>query len=327
MRPRFLAPGEAAPGDALVVDSAVAGGALTLSHWQGSPQVPVELVDDTSTGIVLRAARDPARLAPFAVACNDHVDADGLLAVAAACRPDLALAHAPLLTTAAEAGDFTAWAEPAALALMLILHRSVQAGRAEGPGWEQRLYDRVTDELPAILAAAVAPDAGIAATIAGFVTARSRIEDRDGVAIDRLGDLAEIRWRRRGGHAWDQFLAVDADDDLPLHALGGLLPDTCFQLLAEDTGAGIVYALDAPRHSWARTVRRPAVRWPDLARAQGRLDQLDGGRCRWALRPEAQRAGFVCLLASMDAGGDPAPSGLPPATVAAAIREGLRLGR
>ena len=325
MRPRFLAAGETAPADALVVDSAVAGGRLTLSHWQGSPEVAADLADDTSTGIVLRAVRDPARFAGCSVVCNDHVDADGLLAVASACRPEVATLHADQLVGAAEAGDFTAWPEPPGLALMLVLHRLVLAEQAGGAGWEQRCYQRVVDQLPTVIAAAAGAD--IAVAVAGFAAARQRIERRSGIAIDRLGDLAEIRWRRQSGHAWSRFLVVDADDDLPLHALGGLLPDTCFHLLAEDTGAGIVYALDAPRHSWARTVRRPHVRWPNLARARLRLGELELDRCRWVVRPEAQRAGFVCQLASVDAAGDPAPSSLPPATVAAAIREGLRLGR
>jgi hypothetical protein len=327
MRPRYLATGESPPVEALVVDSAVAGGALTLSHWHDSPAVPADIADDTSAGIVLRALRDPARLAPFTLVCNNHVDADGLIAIAAACRPEDALPHATMLIAAAEAGDFTAWADADALALMVALHRLILQETASGTGWEQRCYDRVVDTLPALIAAAAAPDPATAAAVARFRAARQRIEARDGIAIDRLGDLAEIRWRRRAGHAWDQFLAIDAEDDLPLHALGGLLPETCFQLRAEDTGAGIVYALDAPRHSWARTVRRPVVRWPDLSRARLRLEELDRGRCRWVLRPEAQRAGFVCQLASVDGGGDPAPSGLAPATVAAAIREALRLRR
>ncbi len=327
MRPRFLAAGEAAPSDALVVDSAAAGGRLTLSHWQGSPAVAADLADDTSTGILLRAAREPTQLAGFSVVCNDHVDADGLLAAAIACRPELALAHAQLLIGAAEAGDFTCLPKAPSLALMLALHRLVLDEQAAGAGSAQRCYDRVVDSLPDLIATASAPDAALAAAVAGFATARARIVARDGIAIDRLGDLAEIRWTRRDGHAWNDFLVVAANDDLPLHALGGLLSDTCFQLLAEDSGDGITYALDAPRHSWARTVRRPTVRWPDLARARLRLSELDRDRCRWVLRPEAQRAGFVCQLASVDAAGDPAPSGLAPATVAAAIREGLRLGR
>ena len=327
MRPRFLVTGESPPVEALVVDSAVAGGALTLSHWHDSPPIAPDIADDTSAGIVLRALRDPARLAPFTLVCNDHVDADGLIAIAAACRPEVALPHAAMLIAAAEAGDFTAWADADALALMVTLHRLIQQETAGGAGWEQRCYDQMVDSFPALIAAAASPDVATTAVIDRFRAARRRIETRDGVAIDRLGDLAEIRWRRRTVHAWDQFLAVDADDDLPLHALGGLLPDTCFQLRCEDTGAGIVYALDAPRHSWARTVRRPIVRWPDLSRARLRLEELDRGRCRWVLRPEAQRAGFVCQLASVDAAGDPSPSGLAPATVAAAIREALRLRR
>ena len=328
MRPHFIAAGQAVPEDALVVDSAVAGGRLTLSHWHDSPAIPPELADDTSTGILLRAARDQAGSARFAgcrVAANDHVDVDGLFAVASACRPDLALPHAPLLLAASEAGDFSAWAEPPALALMLSMHRLILTEQARGGTWEQRCYERVCDDLPTLIAQP--PAAEVAAAVSAFAQARQRIQGREGVTTDRLGDLAEIRWRRRNGHVWDRFLVTDAADDLPIHALGGLFPDTCFQLLAEDTGNGIVFALDAPRHSWARTVRRPLVPWPDLSRARLRLEELDRGRCRWVVRPEAQRAGFVCQLASVDATGAPAPSGLPPATVAAAIREALRLRR
>lgn len=323
-RPRFLVRGEPLPADALVVDADVRDTAGTvLSHWQGSPPLPPELVDDTSTGILARAARDPARwLRGYAWACNDHIDADGLLALALACRPEL-VAHAELLIGAAEAGDFTAWPGEAGFRLMLRLHQAIRDHRAGGAGWEQRCCEEVVEALPRLIAESTRTDPERDAAVAQVLAARAAIVAGDGIVVGRCGALVTVGWRERLGHAADAFNAVHRPDDCPLAALDGLVPPDAAQLLSADTGNGWRHHCDAPRHSWARTVRRPAFAAPDLAGARVALQDAERADCRWIAGPDARRLGFTCLLAAVDDQERMATSSLPPATVAAAISASL----
>src|SRR5690348_9894513 len=98
----FDAPGP--PGSASC-DGLVAGAALHLSHWAGN-ETPAELKADTSVEIALRFVKSGGAVD---LAVNNHFDADGALAVFTLLRSDAALAHAPLLIAAAEAGDFDEW--------------------------------------------------------------------------------------------------------------------------------------------------------------------------------------------------------------------------
>ncbi len=326
IRPLFLAPDMAPPQRTLAVDCTGSGADAVYSHWRDAPAAPPELADDTSTGILLRAAADSARwLAGFARVANDHIDADGLLAIAVACNPDVALAHAQLLIGAAEAGDFSEWPGEPAFRLMLRVHQVIRDQRQRGSDWQQRSCDAVADDLQALIEQSAQPDAERDAQIAQVVAVRARLAARDGFAIGLLGDLASIAWDRRCGHATDAFTTVHEPDDLPVWALAGLFPDTTFQLLVERRSDGLSYRLDAPRHSWARTVRRPTVAWPDLRRCRTRLQSLEPlTGCRWLAFPESRSAGFVCLLACVDGDGRPGPSGLAATVVESAVREGLR---
>jgi len=324
--PRIIAAGEAVPANALVVDCGLSGGAATYSHWQAAAPCPPELVADTSTGMVVHAALDPQRwLNGFSFACTDHIDADGALALAVACRPDLARDHAAMMVSAAEAGDFQSWPNVAGFRLLLLIHRLLRDEQAAGTMWQQRAATAVVERFAELLTSAVRPDDELDRAIAQATDVRHRLTTQTGFACEILGDLVSIAWQRHLGHAWDQFGDVYRADDLPLWSLGGMFPDTTFQLCAERHDQGTTYVLDAPRHSWARTVQRPTVAWPDLTRAQLRLTGLEQGRCQWVVRPAAQRIGFVCQLASVDAQGQPTGSGLPLPTVASAIREALRL--
>jgi hypothetical protein len=104
---RFVPFGSSAPHGSLAVDAGVTGAAATYSHWQGAQATPAQLLADTSTGILVRAAGDPRRwLDGFPVVCNNHIDADGLLAALFALRPDLAARYGAVAIAAAEAGDF-----------------------------------------------------------------------------------------------------------------------------------------------------------------------------------------------------------------------------
>ena len=315
--PEFIAMGTTAPPHALGVDGAVTGVEAIYSHWQGDHTTPPELAADTSTGMLVRAAADPAHwLEPFETVCNNHIDGDGLLSVLCAARPDLAIAHAPRLIAAATAGDFTMWTGASAFDLLLRVHQLANQVKTTGSGWEQRCLEAVIRAGDQLLTGDW-PDAETR------VAACAMVER----AIDRLADqppvihgrLAVVQWRRRVGHSNDLFSWLDggfAADDLPLPALSTVIPPDCFQLLCEETPEGTLIQLDAPRHSWAKTVDLPTVPWPDLSAVARELAtrEPDAG---WVARPAAGQLGYTCLL------GAPRPSRLAPQQVSEMISPAL----
>jgi hypothetical protein len=322
--PLYVPEGERAPVGALAVDGTVSGAAAVYSHWRDAPEPPRELAADTSTAMALKAAADPRRwLAPYTVVCNNHVDADGLLSVAACCQPERALEHERLLIAAAEAGDFGIWPGEAGFRLMLRLHQLIRDEREGGAGWEQRAHERATNDLSALITESAQPETERDAQVREVREAIRRLSDRDGFAVDTYGRIALIAWKRTRGHHSDSFLAVHQEDDLPVWAIGCAVPEHLFQLLAMEQDGGVVYQLDAPRHSWARTVGRPTVSWPDLSALRERLQQEETGSCRWIDRPLAARIGFVCQLASIDDAGAAAPSRLALGHVLNACRDAL----
>ncbi len=320
MTPLFVPFGTAAPSTAavLAVDGAVAGARAIYSHWQGNHTTPAELSADTSTGMLVQAAYDAPRwLAPFSVACNNHVDADGLLSLLCACRPDLALRHAPLLIAAATAGDFTTWTGESAFRLVVRLHQLIRTEQAGGAGWEQRAMEAVISNADALLASDENSSNGDPLFLernAAVAQVADAIDRLNAAPPQLLGRLAVVTWPRRLGHATDQFLAIAQPDDLPLIALSTVIPPTCFQLLMEQTPEGLRVALDAPRHSWAKTVDLPAISWPDTTHLAASFSALEPS-IGWTARPGAELSGFTCLLASRG------PSRLDPALVAAACAD------
>jgi hypothetical protein len=102
----------AARSDGLLVsvDGAWDQPGLNLSHWPGNT-TPAGLRHDLSTGSALAFARLPAaeraRLAKGCTAiANNHFDTDGVCAVFAVARPELALPRQAMLLETAAAGDF-----------------------------------------------------------------------------------------------------------------------------------------------------------------------------------------------------------------------------
>ncbi len=80
---------------------------LTLSHWPGSPAVPVDVQADLSAEMAFRYLdrREPLH-GDAAVVSNNHFDQDGLVGVFALSHPDEAVARRPILEDVAAAGDF-----------------------------------------------------------------------------------------------------------------------------------------------------------------------------------------------------------------------------
>jgi hypothetical protein len=299
MRPWFLRPGEKTPPHSLVVDCAVEGNAV-YSHWQGAAPTPPSLLADTSTEIVLKAAENPGQwLSDFSYVVNDHLDADGLLAMAVACHPQFALSHRDLLIAAAEAGDFSVWTTEAGFRLMLVLHQHVQTFATSGEGWEQRLCDYCIDHFPALIASAALSDPQRDAQVARVQATMAALQRQQGFHIARTPRLIAVLWQQVHGHT-DSFRVVERADDLPEWALSTVCSAHQFQLLAMKTSTGIIYQLDAPRHSWARTVQRPTIAWPDCTALAQHLQQRESATCQWVTLPISRSNGFVCLLASVD---------------------------
>jgi hypothetical protein len=290
--PRFVSMGETAPAGSLAVDGAVPGAAAIYSHWQGDHTTPEALAADTSTGMLVRAACEEGRwLDGFAVVCNNHIDADGLLSVLCACRPDLARIHAPRLIAAATAGDFTQWTGAVAYDLLLRVHQHIALHQSTGPGWEQRCLDALLTQADELLTGEWPAEDARRAAIAQV---EQSIRSLPSPTLH--GRLAVMRWRQVLGHATDTFLTVFRPDDLPLIALSTCIPPDRFQLLIQETADGCYLQLDAPRHSWARTVDLPTLAWPDCTDVADALAAQEPP-AGWIARPQAAEIGFTCLLA------------------------------
>jgi hypothetical protein len=294
MRPLFLGTGVTIPERTLIVDCDKIGQAC-YSHWRGAVPTPPDIIADTSCEIVLNAARDPQRwLQPFAVVANDHVDADGLLAVAAACRPHDAHKHRTLLIDAAVAGDFSTWTSDSGVRLMLTIHQWMRDAQQTGNSWEQVVMERVVNDFTTLIQTAELPNTErdlqinrIKKTMAGL-----RAKQYETWEHDRLYTIA---YNLQHGHH-DGFCMVEQPDDLPVWALGPFTTPYQFQLLAGKNAAGTVYQLDAPRHSWAHTVHLPTIAWPNFTALAHDLQQREKNMGTWICLPRSRTFGFVCML-------------------------------
>ncbi|GDY12417.1 hypothetical protein LBMAG53_12950 [Planctomycetota bacterium] len=327
---RFVPFGSSAPHGSLAVDAGVAGAAATYSHWQGAQATPPQLLADTSTGILVRAAGDPRRwLDAFPVVCNNHIDADGLLAAIFALRPELVFDHGAVAIAAAEAGDFCEWPGEAGFRLMLRLHqelRNLGDRRPEGT-WEESAYQQIIAEAPRWFAEAAESEPERDAEVARVAETIRRLSARHGFSVHDDGRLLTIAWTAHHGHPSDQFspIAVGRPDDLPVWAIHGAYPGLAksrMQLLAMATPSGTHYRLEGPRHAWARTVDRPAWSAPALIQVAERLQSLEQHAVQWICGASANRLGMTCVLAVANDAGEPAGSSISVAEVIAEISAG-----
>ncbi|MFM2092250.1 MAG: hypothetical protein RLZZ127_2739 [Planctomycetota bacterium] len=304
----------AAPPGSLGVDGTPAGCAALWSHWPGSPEPPVELADDTATGMALRAAADPDRwLAPWRTVVDDHADADGCLALAVCADPATGRRHGALLRSAAECSDFSCWYGPAPLRLVLLVNRLL-AGTGDDAA-RTAAARRIAEDLDGLCRRALAGDAELDRSVAAVEACLERLHDPGATRLRRHGPLLEIRWDGSDRGA-DPFAAPALADGMCAYALSALAPGLPQLLVAEGGGRTRMW-LDAPRHAWARTVRRPAWTAPEpdaLASALAVADP-DGD---WTTGPAARAAGFSCLAVAT---GAPALVGTD---AAAALATGIR---
>lgn len=83
---------------------------LTLSHWPGSPTVPLDLQADLSAQMAFRYLdRVESLHGDAAIVSNNHFDQDGLVSIFALTQPDEAMARRSLLEDLAAAGDFATY--------------------------------------------------------------------------------------------------------------------------------------------------------------------------------------------------------------------------
>jgi hypothetical protein len=122
------------------VDGAWGQPGLNLSHWPGNT-TPRALRHDLSTGIALAFSRlPPEERAALARGCtaiaNNHFDTDGVCAVFAVARPELALPRAARLLATAAAGDFFQVPDDHAFRLECVISNLADARRSP---WRDRL--------------------------------------------------------------------------------------------------------------------------------------------------------------------------------------------
>ena len=146
------------------VDGAFSARGLNLSHWPGNT-TPDELRHDLSTGSALLFAKLPVeerdRLAEGCTEiCNNHVDTDGVLAMFAVARPEIALRFEEQLIQGSTAGDFFFPSDDEAFALDAIvtacLDEKLSPWRAETRDLDENArheYDvrELVERLPSIL--------------------------------------------------------------------------------------------------------------------------------------------------------------------------------
>ena len=116
----------------VVVDGAAQDGTvLTLSHWPNSA-TPDDLLADTSAEIVLRALREPERLAGATAVTNNHPDQDGLMGIWAMVEPEAARDRSDLVIGVATSGDFAVVLDTASrraeAAITALMDRALDAG-------------------------------------------------------------------------------------------------------------------------------------------------------------------------------------------------------
>ena len=273
--------GARAPAGAAACDGVVPGSAIDLSHWEGNATAP-ELKADTSTEIALRFARSGGTVD---LAVNNHFDADGVLAVYALLRSDVAVANAGLLIAAAEVGDFDEWpSDDRGLRLEAALRRMAMLKSDEAA------YTRVMRDLEDVLAnldqreelwgeewralerararlARGEVEASIEGTVAVFVHHRDVTELRGPVLTRAARHLADV-------------LHVDTP--------------TSWLLAFEREGGTWDYRYELARHAWADTVVRPKLRAPSRNATAVALSSACGMPfTSWALKGDLGMTGVL----------------------------------
>ncbi|MDB4997448.1 MAG: hypothetical protein JWM74_4880 [Myxococcaceae bacterium] len=298
---QLIPTGARAPAGAAGCDGVVPGAAIDLSHWEGNTTA-AEYKADTSTEIALRFARSGGTVD---LAVNNHFDADGVLAVYALLRSDVAMANADLLVAAAEVGDFDEWpSDERGLRLEAALRRMAMLKSDEAA------YARVIRELESVVAnldqredlwgeewralerararlARGEVEASIEGSVAVFIHHREVAELRGPVLTRAARHLADV-------------LHVDA-------------PTSWLLAFERDRGTWD-YRYELARHAWADTVVRPKLQAPSRNATAVALSHACGVPfASWALKGDLGMTGVLRTAT---------PVKCTPVEVARALRDG-----
>ncbi len=319
LRPLFLAPDTAPPSDAIGVGGAGGPGRLRLDAT-AVDAAPAAIRADSLAAMALRAVRRSELLTSAQhVACH-ALDADAIAATIILCRPDLAVEHGPALIAAGLYDAFSAWTMEASGRLAMYLRqRTAALDPADDPGAAQNLLDNLVDDLPTLYPISQRPDQARELQIEQICSLRTLLLERPAEAPLRVqhacGFSLIVGLWQHGHHHPDS--GVHVPDDCPTWSLSDVVPETNCRLLVLHHTTGTYYQLDAPPHSWAQTVRKPRVAWPDCRSLAARLGT--GDTAAWLARPQAAVAGRTCLLVTRQADGRPAFSGHDRDRVCAAV--------
>lgn len=314
----------------LSVDGAWGAPGLNLSHWPGQ-KTPPELRHDLSTGCALAFARLPdARQQALARGCtaiaNNHYDTDGVLAIFALARPEVALPQAEFLLQAAAAGDLFRFPSERAFALDVLIGALAEPGSPWEALWGAKsgsekheiLLRELVERLPWILQGGL-EELG-ALWKRELERLRADVESLRGAAKDEIVHLELAVWTGERGF------------DPGRHALFGTSERDRALVLARDAG-GTCARFVLNTTSWFELVSRPPLPRPDLAALAARLNELEGrtpdAPFAWRAQAAASPApelwfGRAELESFAEHNGALAPSRLDPVLIKRAVLDSLR---
>lgn len=258
---------------------------MNLSHWPGNT-TPDEFRHDLSTGSALRFAKLPLaereKLAADCVEiCNNHVDTDGVCAMFAVARPELAVQHEDKLLAAAEAGDFFRPRDEEAFELDAIITACLDSERSPWIGEtrdlsenERHEYDvrELVERLPNLLAGE--RDGYEALCTPLLEDWRSDCADLKSAALDDLAHLDFAVWT-----ANEDQISTRTNEPTEFFDPGRqALWSTKFAdrvLVVGPTSRGTTYRFLISTLSWFDQDGRACLERPSLSELAARLNALE----------------------------------------------------
>lgn len=315
----------------LSVDGTV-DNSVHFSHWEGN-ETPAEVKADTSTEIALNLVASPNRkklTRGIDLVTNNHFDTDGVLSVWTVLNGERALPLREKLIPAAEAGDFSEFANEDAVRASIVIQGSDQAGANNESGSplasflageqiddDARAYELVLPEVERVLTRTDEYEQlwssaweQVAIAIESFERGESRVEEYPDTRLSLITLAPEV-FSSAGFNPTRHSAPYTA---ISHYARGQLF------LIATPLNDGWTYRIDYPYYSWAETVVRPRIKRRDFSGLISHLNQTENSpRGHWKLNNNEMTSAIKFLGDS----GVLAQSSLRPDEVASLIRAEL----
>ncbi|HXH59556.1 DUF6687 family protein [Iamia sp.] len=269
---------EASEEPNVVVDgSPTANTVLTLSHWPGSSDLPVDLQADLSAQMAFRYLDRAEPLhGDAAVVSNNHFDQDGLVSIFALAHPEEAMPRRPFLEDLAAAGDFATFRDRDAARASMVVSAFTDADRsplgrspAESDDRTAWLYTEalgrlieLVDDVERYRHLWAAEDAHLAESEAAIADGTVRIAERPDV------DLAVVTVPE-GRHWWGHRFGGRRYDGVHPMALHNVT--SCTALLLVDGSYRFTYRYE----TWVQYRSRPVRPRVDLGPLAAALTAAD----------------------------------------------------